>query len=163
MQDLWHIGKAIGLPEFDDSKDQELDEMNKSLARAKCEDMKALKGRNEELRGQMGSYLGGEREMERIETHSQFASAKWIQKIWDKYQGAVIWRTVNSLDYMHNPISGLEPYEEHQCVITMYNHEYAALEQIAAKASDDESFMKQFASEVKQSISVSLKEETDEA
>ncbi|KAH9018911.1 P-loop containing nucleoside triphosphate hydrolase protein [Lactarius hengduanensis] len=68
-------------------------------------------------------------------------------KIREKYKGAVIRRTVNSLDYTDNAISGLEPYEEHKCVVELYEHEYQALETLSEQAIGDESFVKRFASE----------------
>lgn len=37
MQELWNVGKAIGLRCFDDNHDDEQDEMNKAVDEAKCE------------------------------------------------------------------------------------------------------------------------------
>jgi hypothetical protein len=113
-QDLWHIGKAIGLPEFDDTNDWELEEMNKALAHAKREDEKEQKATDEEkLHDQMQPYIEGRRELEQTKARTQFTSALWVRKIWEKYRGAVIRRTVNSLDYTGQAIAGLEPYEQH--------------------------------------------------
>jgi hypothetical protein len=37
MQELWNVGKAIGLRCFDDSHNDEQDEMNKAVVDAKSE------------------------------------------------------------------------------------------------------------------------------
>jgi hypothetical protein len=154
MQDLWHIGKAIGLPQFDDTNDEELEEMNKELARAKREDRKEIKSTDEaELQDRMGSYMDGTKEYEQPEAHTQFVSASWIEKIREKYKGSVIRRTVNSLDNTGKAISGLDPYREHRCVVQMQDHEYKALEKLAEKSMDSETFAKRFASEVRLRLS----------
>jgi hypothetical protein len=48
----------------------------------------------------------------------------------------------------------LEPYEEHRCVVNMYEHEYAALEVLAERTMDSETFVWRFASEVRRWIGV---------
>ena len=149
MQDLWNIGKAIGLPGFRDSKDHELDAMNAALARAKREDRRELRATDEEVLNQrMEAFVAGTGEQEDVDTHYQFAIATWMKKIREKYEGAVIRRTVYSLDYWGNSITGLEPYLEHVCMISLFDHEYEALERLAEKAVDSESFVRRFASEV---------------
>lgn len=150
MQDLWYIGKAIGLPEFNDLNDRELEEMAKALRRAKREDTKALKGIDEEQQqAQVHRYIEGEVQPERTEVQMQFTAATWMRKIREKYKGSVIRRTVNSLDYTNTPISRLDAYEQHRCVIALYEHEYEALEGLAAEVMDSEVFAKRFASEVR--------------
>jgi hypothetical protein len=146
---LWFIGKAIGLPGFQDANDEELDEMNKAIARAKREDRKGLRAMDEvTLNQQMGNYIGGTGDQEGLERGTQYTSAFWMTKIRAKYEGAVIRRTVKSVDNTGQAISGLEPYEEHRCVIELYEHEYAALENLAEEAMDSETFVRRFASEV---------------
>jgi hypothetical protein len=148
-QDLWNIGKVIGLGGFDDSNDAELDVMNKSLARAKRDDKKEMRSMDEEvLNQQMEQYMGGEGEPEGQEERSKYVSAKWMEKIRAKYEGAVIRRTTHSTDYRGDWITGLEAYEQHLCVVKMYDHEYEALEKLAEKAADSETFVRRFASEV---------------
>ena len=139
--------------------------MNKELCRAKREDKKDIKDTDQdELHEKMGQYMGGEGENNQSEVHTKAVSALWINKIREKFRGAVIRRTVNSLDYTGKPISGLEPYKEHLSVINMYEHEYEALEALAEKAMDSETFVRRFASEVsKTQSSVSLYEQTNQA
>lgn len=150
MQDLWYIGKAIGLPDFDDVMDSQLDEMNAALRRAKRDDSKSLRGTEEsELQSQAREYLGGRDESQQTDARQQFVAATWIKKIREKYRGSVIRRTVNSLDHDGIPISELEPYEQHRCVIELFKHEYAELDLLAERATDGETFAKRFSSEVR--------------
>ena len=148
-QDLWFIGKAIGLRGFSDAYDGELDEMNKAIARAKREDKKELRALGEDaLNQQMGSFIEGSGNHESLEKGAKYTSAFWMTKIRAKYEGAVIRRTVNSVDNNGQSISGLAPYEEHRCVLEMYEHEYLALDDLAEEAMESETFVRRFASEV---------------
>ena len=150
-QDLWFIGKAIGLRGFSDAYDGELDDMNKAVARAKREDKKELRALGDGfLNEQMENLLGGigDHESLEIEKGAKYTSAFWMTKIRAKYEGAVIRRTVNSVDNNGQAISGLAPYEEHQCVLEMYEHKYLALDDLAEEAMESETFVRRFASEV---------------
>ena len=46
-------------------------------------------------------------------------------------------------------MTGLDAYEEHWCVVEMYQHEYDALEALAETTMDSETFVRRFASEVR--------------
>src|SRR6266571_7554101 len=154
-QNLWLIGKVIGLPGFSDANDRELDDMNKALARAKREDRKEMKATSEDdLEIELRGLVVGDADPESIEKRSQSTGAMWMTKIREKYEGAVIRRTVKSKDYIGQGISGLKPYEQHRCVIRLHEHEYEALEGIAEKAMNSEGFALQFASEVRQAFFV---------
>ena len=72
----------------------------------------------------------------------------------EKYQGAVIRRTVNLLDYENNPISGLNPYEEHVCMLKLYKHKYEALDMLARDELDNASFARRFSGEVSDGFAV---------
>ena len=39
--------------------------------------------------------------------------SEWVADIRTGFEGAVVRRTVNSLDWLRRPISGLEPYHKH--------------------------------------------------
>ena len=146
MQDLWHIGKAIGLIGFGEERDGELERMNSELARAKRQDRKNMKSADDaEMQKQLGGIMEGTAQ---AHVQAQIVSARWVQKIRDKYRGSVIRRTVNSRGPDDKAISGLDPYEEHMCVLEMYDHEYEALEVLAEESMDSESFVKRVASEV---------------
>lgn len=66
----------------------------------------------------------------------------------EKYQGVIIRRSVNSMDCYGKPISGLPLYKENICMLKMYKHEYAALDTLATNELDDESYSREFSSEV---------------
>ncbi|KAH9019253.1 P-loop containing nucleoside triphosphate hydrolase protein [Lactarius pseudohatsudake] len=134
LADLWNIGKVIGLPAFDDKNDRETKKIVKTEDQGKVIDY-------------VTEYLRGKTDPKQVDTISQYIGAVWVNIIREKYQGSVIRRTVNSKDHTGEPISGLEPYEEHRCVIELHEHEYTALERFAKDAVDNESFVRQFASE----------------
>lgn len=157
VQDLWNIGKAIGLHGFKDGEetDNELKMMNREIARAKREDKKLLSGVEEESRSALRRVFQGTKDegavsavQDTVDQTYWRVNAKWMKVIRAKYQGSVIRRTGSSLDINGNPISGLPPYDEHICILKLYRHEYAALDTLAEKALDGESFAKRFSSEV---------------
>ncbi|KAH9048618.1 P-loop containing nucleoside triphosphate hydrolase protein [Lactarius deliciosus] len=153
LADLWNIGKVIGLPAFDDKNDREFEKMKKMLGRAQRQDKKIVKTEDQgKVIDYVTEYLRGKTDPKQVDTISQYIGAVWVNIIREKYQGSVIRRTVNSKDYTGEPISGLEPYEEHRCVIELHEHEYAALERFAKDAVDNESFVRRFASEVSQTL-----------
>ena len=70
-QDLWHIGKASGLPGFDDSNDHELKSMNKDIACSKQEDRKEMRLTSEDtLYQDLSSFLVGDGE-QKVEMNTQ--------------------------------------------------------------------------------------------
>jgi hypothetical protein len=78
----------------------------------------------------------------------QFMTEKWMRRVQKKYEGAVICRNQHSTDNLGESITGLKPFEEHQCSFPLYEHEYEALEMLAEKAMDSETFIRRFASDV---------------
>jgi hypothetical protein len=156
-QDLWNIGRAIGLNGFRVSAeiDAELHEMTRDLSRARRDDRKLQAGYEDQTRSALSRMFQGTQEQggvsaaqQAVDQNFRRENALWMTKIRVKYQGAVIRRTVNSRDYANNVISGLEPYEEHICMLKLYSHEYDALETLAEKALDDDSLVRRFSSEV---------------
>jgi hypothetical protein len=156
-QDLWNIGRAIGISGFkeDEETNRELQQMTRDLARAKREDKKMMSDDEERARSALHRVIQGKQDEGAI-SDAQIAvdhnfkkmNAQWMKVIRAKYQGVVIRRTVNSLDYAGRPISGLEPYDEHICLLKLHRHEYDALERLAEKTLNDESFAQRFSSEV---------------
>jgi hypothetical protein len=157
-QDLWHIGRAIGLPGFreDAETNAELAEMARDVARAKREDRKMLLEREEDTRtaltrvfhGEQGELASVSAAQRAVDQNFRRVNAMWMTRVRAKYQGSVIRRTGDSLDVHGNRISGLEPYIEHICMLELHTHEYDALETLAQKAMDDESLARRFLSEV---------------
>lgn len=73
-------------------------------------------------------------------------------RIWEKYQGAVIWRTEHSKDYLGKSITGLEPFREHMYMFPLNEHEYEAVERAAKEAMGRGKIVQRFASEVSEKI-----------
>ena len=158
-QDLWHIGKVAGLPGFKNDRhtNEELEVMIRELTQAKLEDKKLLLERKAESRQALHRMSHGKQDeglisaVNKVVDHNfRKENTKWITVVQEKYRGAVIRRTVNSLDHENKAISGLEPYKEHICLLKLYEHEYEALEALAAKALNNasESSVRCFSSEV---------------
>ncbi|KAH9019867.1 P-loop containing nucleoside triphosphate hydrolase protein [Lactarius pseudohatsudake] len=138
--DLWHIGKVIGLSGFKDDvhTNEELARMQRELAEARQEDKKIQLDHEAESLGVLHRTSHGEIEgpisvgEKAVEQKFQNVKAQWMKVVHERYHGAVIRRTVNSLDYLGNTISGLEPYEEHVCMLELHEHEYKALGDMAS-------------------------------
>jgi hypothetical protein len=156
-QDLWYIGKVVGLPGFKDDKliNEELTEMRRDLARAKRDDKRILSNHSAESRSALHRVFHGKNDEgtlsavnKNVDQNYHQANARWMKTVREKYQGAVIRRTGNSLDVDGQAISGLDPYEEHICMLKLFTHEYEALETLAEQALDTETFARRFSSEV---------------
>ncbi|KAH8986189.1 P-loop containing nucleoside triphosphate hydrolase protein, partial [Lactarius hatsudake] len=155
-EDLCNIGKAMGIARFRDGNNDELKEMSTQIRRARFADKKALKNNEAStrtrLRGVLRSAEGTEAGYAADANYLK-VNAQWMEVIRKKYEGLVIRRTAKSLDDTQQPIAGLEPYEEHTCILELYDHirktYYEALESIAVKQLDDSSFTKRFSSEVR--------------
>lgn len=124
--------------------------MTRELARAKREDDKVLTEKEGDARDALHRMVQGRKDEGQKDVDKNFRkmNATWMTVIRAKFEGFVIRRTVQSLDYEGKPISGLGPYEEHICVLNLHDHEYAALEKLAEDALDTESFARRFSSEV---------------
>ncbi|KAH9019860.1 P-loop containing nucleoside triphosphate hydrolase protein [Lactarius pseudohatsudake] len=156
--DLWHIGKVVGLPGFKSDKHTKevLEVMTRELTQAKLEDKKLLLEREAESRQTLHRMSHGKKDKGLISVVNKVVdhnfhkeNTKWMAVVQEKYRGAVIRRTVNSLDHENKAISSLEPYEEHICLLKLYDPEYEALETLAAKALNNtsESSVQCFSSE----------------
>lgn len=154
---MWHIGKVIGLKTFgdDDASSAEMKAMKADLARAKREDKQLLSHDATESRSALHRMFRGQNQVgadagahKAIDENYIRENARWMKIVRERFQGSVIRRTVSSLDNKGQPISGLEPYEEHICLLKLYRHEYDALESLAEEAIDGPSFAQRFTSEV---------------
>lgn len=147
-----------GFQDDDDTNDQ-LRKMTRELSRAKREDKSVLAKNEGEARDALHRMVQGTQDegtlsgaQMAVDQNFKRKTAEWMTIIRAKYQGVVIRRTVKSLDYANRPISGLEPYEEHICMLKLHLHEYDALEKLAQNALDKESFAQRFSSEVSEVI-----------
>ena len=117
--------------------------MNKELACAKGKEMRSTE--EGATYSDLTSYAG----KQEAELRTRAVTDVWIKRIRKKYEGSVIRRTVNSKDNSGKLMTGLDAYEEHWCVVEMYQHEYDALEALAETTMDSETFVRRFASEVR--------------
>jgi hypothetical protein len=149
---------VVGLPGFrDDARtNEEMAEMIRDIARAKREDKKMLLTHTAESRSALRRVFHGQVDQgahsavqQNVDENYHRVNAQWMKIVRQKYQGAVIRRTVSSRDYQGQPISGLAPYKEHICMLKLYRHEYDALETLADEALDGASFAQRFSSEVR--------------
>ena len=129
--------------------------MTGQLARAKREDKKALSNHAADSRRALHQLFRGEKDEESLSALRKnvdegylMENARWMKIVRERYQGSVIRRTGNSLDYLGQPISGLEPYDEHICLLKLYAHEYSALDTLARQSLDGSSFSRTFSSQV---------------
>ncbi|KAF8268077.1 hypothetical protein EI94DRAFT_1700483 [Lactarius quietus] len=83
-----------------------------------------------------------------LDANFQRENGKWMKIMWEKYQGLVIWQTVNLLDRSREPISRLVPYEEHNCLLLLFDHKYEALETLTVNLLDSKSVVSHFLSKV---------------
>jgi hypothetical protein len=91
-----------------------------------------------------------------VDHHFRRANATWMKVIRAKYQGAVIRRTGETLDIYGKAISGLEPFEEHICMLQLFDHEYESLQTLAEKSMNDKSIARRFSSEVCHNMAVAV-------
>ena len=157
VQDLWNIGRAVGIHGFknEDTIDTELKQMASEMAKAKRDDRKLTPDLEARSRSFLQRLIQGTPDahsvgttQHRVDTNFRVANAKWMKIVRAKYEGAVIRRGIDSVDNKGEPISGLDPYLESVCMLKLYDHEYAALEQLAENALDKKSVARRFSSEV---------------
>lgn len=137
-QDLWYLGSLIGLPGFgDDARTfKEIRQMKSELSQAKRKDK--LSGNASECQDTLQRMPNEDGAIaavdENLDQNYLRENARWMKTVRERYQGAVIRRTGESLDFEGNAISGLEPYEEHICLLRLYKHEYDALDALAGES-----------------------------
>jgi hypothetical protein len=132
--DLFNIGRCFGIPGFDASADGEAVQMERELRSAKRRDLKA---RPEAGHNTIRGIIHGDESVD-VDSEHRKAMLQWIGKIRERFASAVIRRTVHSTDNKGNPISGLEPYLEHNLVLNLYKVEMDNLNRIAEVMVTDE-------------------------
>ena len=150
-QDLWNIGRAVGIHGFREDKeiDAELALMAAEIARAKRDDRRLVPRAEGQVREALQRVIKGEQhEQYEVDVNFRNANARWMEVLRAKFAGAVIRRGPNSKDNNGNLISGLTPYVENVCMLELYRHEYAALDQLAENALSKKSVARRFSSEV---------------
>ena len=64
--------------------------------------------------------------------------SEWVADIRSGFEGAVVRRTVNSLDWQGRPISGLDPYHEHALLLELSASEHETLNALAEEITTRE-------------------------
>lgn len=128
-QDVWNIGRCLGLELFGSSYDDEALKMVRQLRAAAAKDRKRLKQGDRIAKIIMGTVKGDAD----AEVPSLYRSQMliWIIVIRERFSGIVIRRTIWSVDYRGARISGLAPFQEHNLLVKLYSHEVDNLECIA--------------------------------
>ncbi|KAI6138975.1 P-loop containing nucleoside triphosphate hydrolase protein [Pisolithus tinctorius] len=121
-QDLWIMGRMMGISELRDK--EKFDEMSRELSRAQAKDRKAERDSAEDrLRG----LLGGEEKTAERNTETRPVLQQWVPWLRDRFSKHVIRRTLDSLDYRGNKIFGLPPYQEHVMLLELREWERSRL------------------------------------
>ena len=81
--------------------------------------------------------MGKKTRRQDVETAYTRALNAWIELLRELYEGYVIRRTINSLDWKGEPISGLPPYHEHALLLRMTEDELHVLSQLAEEVVEE--------------------------
>jgi len=128
-QDLWNLGRYLGMPEFGSGKDKEAQKMERRLRSAQTQDRQRLKKGDRAIRIVQAAVKGSSGpQMQSLYNKEMM---KWIGLIRKHFTGVVIRRTLSSVDNNGNRISGLGPLQEHHLIVTLYAHEIKNLEELA--------------------------------
>lgn len=134
-RDLWNLRWCMGIDKFKKANDKEAAEMEKCLRAARAKDIKALKGSSTRKAVIIAATKGDADP--KISSAFYKEMQKWVKIIRSYFSGIVIRRTLQSVDSTGACISGLEPYEEHQIVVKLYQHEIENLEKLAGDLIED--------------------------
>lgn len=134
LQDLWNLGRLIGLEEFGSDHNDYWAATERRLRLASASDRR---GQTKDSKNVVLSTLKGK---SGPGTTARSAYEKemviTIKDIRERFSGAVIRRTVRSVDNTGNTISGLEPFHEHVLILKLYQHEMENLELLAKDLVD---------------------------
>lgn len=124
-QDLWNIGRVLGIPQFVDNNALAR-EMVAKIAQAHRRDLKAAREVNE-------MEVSDLRSTSQEQTSVLQTSISWITLLRKWCADYVIRRTVYSVDNEHKPISGVKPYKSHLLAMPLLPAERTAHEQMVAE------------------------------
>jgi hypothetical protein len=122
------MGRWLGLAQFHKTN-EEANTMKRGLQSAAAFDRRVAKKSDQGKAVILAAVKGVS--SPQMKTKYREVMLYWICNIRGRFAGAVIRRTMRSLDYSGTPISLLAPYTEHLLVIKLYHHEILNLEQLA--------------------------------
>lgn len=128
-QDVWNIGRYLGLEPFGSAYDDEALKMVRQLRAAAAKDRKRFQQGNRIATIIMGT-VKGDADAD-IPSLYRSQMLMWIGIIRERFSGVVIRRTIWSVDNCGTRISGLAPFQEHNLLVKLYSHEVDNLERIA--------------------------------
>jgi hypothetical protein len=129
VQDLWNLGRCMGIEAFDSSHDKEANKMASQLRAAATKDRKRLSQGNRAKTVLMATVKGDAGV--KFESAYRDKMVWWVEIIRKRYAGFVVRRTILSVDNKGSRISGLEPFQEHYLQVELYQHEIQNLETLA--------------------------------
>lgn len=131
MQDLWNLGRVLGLENFSGDHDELAKQMDRELNAANRKERNARKKANsDQAETVVRGVLKGDDTRVDVKSDYKDTLLKWIRKLREWYAGCVIRRTVKSIDNEGKRISGLDPYSEHPLVVDLYDWEMDNLDEL---------------------------------
>jgi hypothetical protein len=135
-QDLWNIGRFLGLEAFGPSADDDAANMTRELRAAQRRDRATRQGSDVDQDIVRGITKGA---VPQLDSEFEDVMLKWINAIRENFAGAVVRRTIYSVDHNGDRISGLQPFQEHLLVLNLYPLEMQNLDSIAQEMMSDAS------------------------
>lgn len=131
LQDLVNIGNFLGIRGFEEDAD-ELDEYRRMTDKFKRKDRAERKAAGINEATVARAFVKGKKtKRQDYETQYDRSLQEWIDKLRELFQEHIIRRTIDSLDWKGEPISGLPPYHEHPLLLTLTEEERSVLDQLA--------------------------------
>lgn len=125
------MGRMLGVPYFVSAEE------GKECLKMES-DMRRVQKVNRQMRSEQNTLLRafnaskeGSKTINSTRTESEDTIIKWVSIIRAKWQGHVIRRSSQSVDYQGGYINGLPPFSEHVLQLTLYDAEYDHLEAVA--------------------------------
>jgi hypothetical protein len=129
FQDLWNLGRCMGLQGFGSDYDDEARQMITGLRAAQSKDRKRLKN-HERKKRIIQAAVSGDSTLQ-VHSHYHEEMTKWAKVIRQRFAGLTIRRSLQSVDNAGERISGLGPIYEHPLLINLYAQEMENLEALA--------------------------------
>lgn len=114
----------------------EMEEHRRAMDRAVRRERQRRKEGEGEIKLARALVKGKKTRKDEREEFNAVVSA-WVADIRTGFEGAVVRRTVNSLDWLGRPISGLEPYHEHPLLLELSPTEHEVLNGLAEEITNE--------------------------
>lgn len=135
LQDICNIGRFLGIKYFEDNLEK-LDKLRRALAAAARRERASRKEGGGEVK-LARAVVKGKMTQDVDSGKYRESLLQWMAAIREGFQGAVVRRTINSVDWRGNPISGLDKYREHILALKLSPREQECQEQLAIAIQSD--------------------------